>query len=78
MLAFLAHAVSQGFIKARQIDALVIADDVDELLIGLLETRSDEVSAREGRDPTGSGRTGQQQHVAQLVDLAPVGEEIGH
>jgi uncharacterized protein (TIGR00730 family) len=46
LLAFLAHAVSEGFIKARQIDALVIADDVDQLLAGLLETTTDQVPAQ--------------------------------
>jgi uncharacterized protein (TIGR00730 family) len=32
LLAFLRHAVVRGFIKARQLDALVIDDDVDQLL----------------------------------------------
>jgi uncharacterized protein (TIGR00730 family) len=32
LLTFLAHAVSMGFIKDRQIDALVVSDRVDELL----------------------------------------------
>jgi uncharacterized protein (TIGR00730 family) len=32
LLAFVRHAVEQGFIRARQVEALVIRDDVDGLL----------------------------------------------
>jgi uncharacterized protein (TIGR00730 family) len=46
LLAFLGHAVSQGFIKARQLDALTVSDDADELLDAILGTPSDEVVAR--------------------------------
>jgi len=38
--------VAQGFIKARQVDALVIADDVDVLLTALVGATSAQVSAR--------------------------------
>jgi uncharacterized protein (TIGR00730 family) len=34
-LRFLAHATDQGFIKTRQLDLLVVADDADRLLDGL-------------------------------------------
>ena len=37
---------AQGFIKARQLDALVISDDVDELLTGLVSASQDQVAAR--------------------------------
>ncbi|HXP32403.1 MAG TPA: TIGR00730 family Rossman fold protein, partial [Acidimicrobiales bacterium] len=32
LLAFLGHAVDQGFIRARQVEGLVIADDAEVLL----------------------------------------------
>ena len=35
LLGFVRHAVAQGFVKAHQVDALVIADDVDRLLAAL-------------------------------------------
>jgi hypothetical protein len=38
--------VTQGFIKARQVDALVVADGVDELLDGLMAASEDQVPAR--------------------------------
>lgn len=36
LLTFVTHAVEQGFVKTRQLDSLVIADTVGELLDGLL------------------------------------------
>ena len=36
LLAFFGHAVDQGFIRRRQLEALVVSDDVDTLLDGLL------------------------------------------
>jgi hypothetical protein len=36
LLAFVRHAADQGFIKARQVEGLVISDDPDELLNALL------------------------------------------
>jgi hypothetical protein len=38
--------VSQGFIKARQVDALVISDDVDVLLTAMAGAETDQVPAR--------------------------------
>jgi uncharacterized protein (TIGR00730 family) len=35
LLRFLSHAVGEGFIKARQFEALVVADDADDLLDAL-------------------------------------------
>ena len=35
LLGFVHHAVAQGFIKARQVEALVVSDDVDDLLTAL-------------------------------------------
>jgi predicted Rossmann-fold nucleotide-binding protein len=46
LLGFVRHAASQGFIKARQVDALVISDDVEELLTALVEATSNQASAR--------------------------------
>jgi uncharacterized protein (TIGR00730 family) len=46
LLGFVRHAVSQGFIKARQVDALVISDDVDDLLTAMADAETDQVSAR--------------------------------
>jgi uncharacterized protein (TIGR00730 family) len=46
LLSFVRHAAGQGFIKARQIDALVISGDVDDLLTALVGSRSDQVPAR--------------------------------
>jgi uncharacterized protein (TIGR00730 family) len=45
LLAFLGHAVDQGFIRARQIDGLVIADDADRLLDAMVGSK-DEVASR--------------------------------
>jgi predicted Rossmann-fold nucleotide-binding protein len=36
LLAFFAHAVENGFIRRRQFEALVVADDVDTLLDALV------------------------------------------
>jgi hypothetical protein len=36
--------VAQGFVKARQVDALVISDDVDELLSGLVGSTRDQIA----------------------------------
>jgi len=36
LLAFFAQAVDNGFIKKRQVDALVVSDDVDTLLDGVV------------------------------------------
>jgi hypothetical protein len=46
LLVFVRHAVDQGFIKGRQVDALVVADGVDELLDGLVGASQDQVAAR--------------------------------
>jgi predicted Rossmann-fold nucleotide-binding protein len=46
LLVFVRHAVGQGFIKAHQVDALVVADGVDELLDGLMAASEDQVAAR--------------------------------
>jgi hypothetical protein len=46
LLVFVRHAVTQGFIEARQVDALVVADGVDELLDGLMAASEDQVAAR--------------------------------
>ena len=46
LLGFLRHAAAQGFIKSRQIDALVVSDHVDELLTALVDATGDQVSAR--------------------------------
>ncbi len=46
LLAFLGHAVAQGFIKSRQIDALAISDDADELLDALVGSPRDQVATR--------------------------------
>jgi hypothetical protein len=45
LLVFVRHAVERGFIKARQVDALVISDDVDELLNLLVGSDRDELAA---------------------------------
>ena len=45
LLGFVRHAVSRGFIKARQVDALVISDDVDELLTALAGSTQNQVRA---------------------------------
>ncbi len=83
LLGFVRHAAAQGFIKSRQIDALVISDDVDELLdgAGRCGERSGLGSVEDADRSISTGaseRTGKQQHVAQLVGLAPVGQELGH
>ena len=46
LLAFLGTAVDQGFIRARQLEGLVISDDVDELLDGIAGPACEEVAAR--------------------------------
>jgi hypothetical protein len=46
LLVFVRHAVAQGFIRTRQVEALVISDDVDELLDALVHAPRDQVSAR--------------------------------
>jgi uncharacterized protein (TIGR00730 family) len=46
LLAFVHHAVEQGFIRAHQVEALVVSDSVDELLDALLGSTSRQVSAR--------------------------------
>jgi hypothetical protein len=46
LLAFVRHAVGLGFIKARQVEALIVSDDVDELLRGLVASPQDQVAAR--------------------------------
>ena len=46
LLAFLGHAVAQGFIKSRQIDALAISDDADELLDAVVSSPRDQVATR--------------------------------
>ena len=46
LLIFVRHAVAQGFIKSRQVDALVVADGVDELLDRLLDAAQDQVASR--------------------------------
>jgi uncharacterized protein (TIGR00730 family) len=46
LLVFVRHAVQQGFIKARQVDALVVAHDVDKLLKMLVAETSDHVPTR--------------------------------
>ncbi len=49
LLVFVRHAVAQGFIKARQVEALVISDDIDDLLTALAGSTRDQITAREGR-----------------------------
>jgi uncharacterized protein (TIGR00730 family) len=46
LLSFLGTAVEQGFIRARQLEGLVISDDVDELLDGIAGPARDQVAAR--------------------------------
>ena len=41
LLAFLGHAVDQGFIRARQVEGLVIADDADALLDAIVGSARD-------------------------------------
>jgi uncharacterized protein (TIGR00730 family) len=49
LLVFVRHAVAQGFIRARQVDALVISVDADELLDALVGSTQDQVApGREG------------------------------
>ncbi len=45
LLAFVRHAVERGFIKARQLEALLISDDVDALLDALAGETDDQASA---------------------------------
>jgi hypothetical protein len=47
LLDFLGHAVDQGFIQARQVEGLVIADDADALLDALVGSAHDQVATRE-------------------------------
>ena len=46
LLAFLGHAVKQGFIKSRQVDGLAISDDADELLDAIVGPPRTQVAAR--------------------------------
>jgi hypothetical protein len=46
LLVFVRHAVAQGFIKSRQVDALVVTDGVDELLDLLLDAAEEQVTRR--------------------------------
>ncbi len=46
LLTFVGHAVEQGFIKARQVEALVVADSAEELLEALVGPRRPQVGAR--------------------------------
>jgi uncharacterized protein (TIGR00730 family) len=46
LLSFLGTAVDQGFIKAHQVESLVISGDVDELLDGMAGPARDQVAAR--------------------------------
>jgi len=45
LLVFVRHAVERGFIKARQLEALVISDDVDALLDALAGETDDQASS---------------------------------
>ena len=45
LLAFIGHAADQGFIKARQVEGLVIAEDADELLDSIVGPARDQVAA---------------------------------
>ena len=46
LLAFLGHAVDQGFIRARQVEGLVIADDADVLLDAISGSAHDQAATR--------------------------------
>lgn len=46
LLAFLRHATGQGFIKERQLAALAVCTEVDELLDAVTGSRRDEAAAR--------------------------------
>ena len=46
LLAFLGHAVAQGFIKSRQLDGLAVSHDADALLDAILGSPRDHVAAR--------------------------------
>jgi uncharacterized protein (TIGR00730 family) len=46
LLAFVRHAAGLGFIRPRQVDALVIAEDVDELLDALTHASIGHIPAR--------------------------------
>jgi len=52
LLGFVRHAAAQGFIKARQIDTLVISDNVDELLTALVTVSSDLSQSGRGSNST--------------------------
>ena len=47
LLGFVRHAVAQGFIKARQVDALVVSDDIDDFLTAMVARRP--IRSRPGR-----------------------------
>ena len=67
LLAFVRHAVDQGFIKARQLEALVISDEVDALLDALGSRHEDAGRLARGRrlrpDP-GRSRTSRSSSVS--------------
>jgi len=46
LLAFLGTAVDQGFIRARQVQGLVVSDDADALLDTIVGSAHDQVAAR--------------------------------
>ena len=46
LLAFLGHAVDQGFIRARQVDGLVVTDDADALLDAMSGSAPDRAATR--------------------------------
>jgi uncharacterized protein (TIGR00730 family) len=46
LLAFVANAVDQGFIRAEQVEALVVSDDTDELLNAIAGSARGQVAAR--------------------------------
>jgi uncharacterized protein (TIGR00730 family) len=46
LISFLGHAVDQGFIKARQVEGLVITPSPDELLDTLVGSERERVAAR--------------------------------
>ncbi|MDR3651276.1 MAG: TIGR00730 family Rossman fold protein [Acidimicrobiales bacterium] len=46
LLTFLGHAVEQGFIRARWLEALLISDGADELLDAIVGSARDQVAAR--------------------------------
>ena len=46
LLAFLGHAVDQGFIRARQLQGLIVSDDADALLDTIVGSTHNQVAAR--------------------------------